>query len=128
MKKALLLVVGAVLMMMTACTKATTFEIYNGTSGIGMYDVKAYEYVGSTVTTFHDLGFLASNSSTGSVEASKDTKQVKVAFKFAPDGEVYTTADFYNLNPGGHTMILIEDNTSVFGSKKSECKVADVIK
>ena len=128
MKKALFLVVGAVLIMMTACTKATTFEIYYGTSDIGMYDVKAYEYVGSTVTTFHDLGFLASNSSTGSVEASKDTKQVKVAFKFSPDGEVYTTADFYNLNPGGHTMILIEDNTSILGSKKGECIVADVIK
>ena len=40
MKKSVLLFVSAILMVIaTSCTKKTTYEIYNGTSGIGIYDV-----------------------------------------------------------------------------------------
>lgn len=126
MKKLALLVICAVMVFFTSCTKSTTYEIYNGTSGISMYDVKAYEYVGSNVVSFHDLGFLSSNATTGSIEANKESKQVKVAFKFAPGGDVYTTADYFNLTSGGHIMILIEDDTQVIGGSKGTVKVADL--
>ena len=56
----------------TSCTKKTTYEIYNGTSGIGIYDVKAYEYSGSTLVNYNDIGFLNADASSGAQEASKD--------------------------------------------------------
>lgn len=118
MKKGFVLLLGLLAVMMSSCIKSTTYEIYNGTSGFSMYDVKAYEYSGSTVIGYYDVGFLNSNASSGSIEAAKDARQVKVAFKFLPNGEVYTTADYYNLTKNGHTVILLEDNTYVRGGSK----------
>ena len=64
---------------MTACTKSTTYEVYNGTSGYSMYDVKVYEYSGSNAVGFYDVGFLSTNASSGKIEANKEAKQVNVA-------------------------------------------------
>lgn len=128
MKKTAYLIIGAMLMILSSCTKSTTFEVYNGTSGYGMYDVKAYEYSGSTMIGLYDVGYLAADASSGSIEAEKDAKQVKIAFKFAPGGEVYSTADYYTLTQGGHTMILIEDETQVIGGSKVQAKVSEVVK
>lgn len=127
MKKTLLLVVGAVLMVFAvSCTKATTYEIYNGTSGYSLYDVKAYEYAGSTLVNYSDVGFLNSDASTGSIEAAKDANKVQIAFKFVPGGDVYTTAEYFTLKSGSHTMILIQDETSIFGGSKGTLTVAKV--
>ena len=115
-------------MVLSSCTKSTTFEVYNGTSGYGMYDVKAYEYSGSSVVGFYDVGYLAANASSGTIEAEKDAKQVKLAFKFVPGGEVYTTAEYYTLAQGSHTMILIEDDTQVIGGSKEVVKVSEIVK
>lgn len=129
MKKSLLLFVGAILMVFAvSCTKPTTYEIYNGTSGIGIYDVKAYEYSGSTMVNYFDVGYLAADATSGSITANKEANKVQIAFKFAPGGDVYTTAEFFSLKSGGHSMILIEDNTQIFGGKKGTVKVSDVLK
>ena len=112
---------------MSACSKSTTYEVYNGTSGYGMYDVKAYEYSGSNAVGFYDIGYLSANASSGSIEANKDAKQVKIAFKFVPNGDVYTTADYYNITQGSHTMILIEDHTQVIGGSKGAISVENVL-
>ena len=128
MKKSFYLIIGALLLMLSSCTKSTTFEVYNGTSGYGMYDVKAYEYSGSTVVGFYDVGYLAANASSGTIEAEKDAKQVKLAFKFVPGGDVYTTAEYYSLAQGSHTMILIEDDTQVIGGSKEVVKVSEIVK
>ncbi len=124
-RSALLLCFVAVLM--SACSKSTTYEVYNGTSGYGMYDVKAYEYSGSNAVGFYDIGYLSANASSGSIEANKDAKQVKIAFKFVPNGDVYTTADYYNITQGSHTMILIEDHTQVIGGSKGAISVENVL-
>ena len=129
MKKSLLLFVGAILMVFaTSCTKPTTYEIYNGTSAIGLYGVKAYEYSGSTMVNYFDVGYLAADATSGSITANKEANKVQIAFKFAPGGDVYTTAEFFSLKSGGHSMILIEDNTQIFGGKKGTVKVSDVVK
>ena len=129
MKKALLLFAGAILMVFaTSCTKKTTYEIYNGTSGIGIYDVKAYEYSGSTLINYFDVGFLNADANSGTIEAAKEANKVQIAFKFAPGGDVYTTAEYYSLKTGGHTMILIEDNTQIYGGKKGTETVGQAIK
>ena len=128
MKKSFYLIIGALLLMLSSCTKSTTFEVYNGTSGYGMYDVKAYEYSGSSVVGFYDVGYLAANSSSGTIDAEKDAKQVKLAFKFVPGGDVYTTAEYYSLAQGSHTMILIEDDTQVIGGSKEVVKVSEIVK
>jgi len=129
MKKALLLFAGAILMVFaTSCTKKTTYEIYNGTSGIGIYDVKAYEYSGSSLVNYFDVGYLNANSTSGAIDASKDANKVQIAFKFYPDGDVYTTAEYFTLKSGGHTMILIEDNTQIFGDKKGTLTVEKAVK
>ena len=129
MKKALLLFAGAILMVFaTSCTKKTTYEIYNGTSGIGIYDVKAYEYSGSILVNYFDVGFLNADATSGNIEAAKDANKVQIAFKFMPGGDVYTTAEYYSLKSGGHTMILIEDNTQIFGGKKGTVTVGQAIK
>lgn len=112
----------------TSCTKKTTYEIYNGTSGIGVYDVKAYEYSGSILVNYSDVGFLNANATSGSIEASKDVNKVQVAFKFAPGGDVYTTAEYFTLKSGGHTMILLEDNTQIFGGNKGTTTVEKAVK
>lgn len=112
----------------TSCTKKTTYEIYNGTSGIGVYDVKAYEYSGSILVNYFDVGFLNTNATSGSIEASKDVNKVQVAFKFAPGGDVYTTAEYFTLKSGGHTMILLEDNTQIFGGNKGMTTVEKAVK
>ena len=109
-----------------SCTKATTYEIYNGTSGYSLYDVKAYEYAGSTLVNYSDVGFLNSDASTGSIEAAKDANKVQIAFKFVPGGDVYTTAEYFTLKSGSHTMILIQDETSIFGGSKGTLTVAKV--
>lgn len=126
MKKTAILLFCFATALLTACTKSTTYEIYNGTSGYSMYDVKAYEYSGSTAVGYYDAGFLSANASTGSIEAAKEAKQVKIAFKFVPNGEVYTTADYYTLTQGGHTMILIEDQTHVIGGSKTETPIKGI--
>ena len=128
MKKSFYLIIGALLLMLSSCTKSTTFEVYNGTSGYGMYDVKAYEYSGSSVVGFYDIGYLSANASSGTIEAEKDAKQVKLAFKFVPGGDVYTTAEYYSLAQGSHTMILIEDDTQVIGGSKEVVKVSEIVK
>jgi hypothetical protein len=129
MKKALLLFAGVIMMVFaTSCTKKTTYEIYNGTSGIGVYDVKAYEYSGSILVNYSDVGFLNANATSGSIEASKDVNKVQVAFKFAPGGDVYTTAEYFTLKSGGHTMILLEDNTQIFGGNKGTTTVEKAVK
>lgn len=129
MKKALLLFAGVIMMVFaTSCTKKTTYEIYNGTSGIGVYDVKAYEYSGSILVNYSDVGFLNANATSGSIEASKDVNKVQVAFKFAPGGDVYTTAEYFTLKSGGHTMILLEDNTQIFGGDKGTTTVEKAVK
>lgn len=111
-----------------SCTKPTTFEIYNGTSGIAIYDVKAYEYSGSMMVDYYDVGYLAADARSGVIEASDDANKVQIAFKFVPGGDVYTTAEYFALKVGGHSMILIEDNTQVFGGDKGGLKVSDVVK
>ena len=111
-----------------SCTKSTTYEIYHGTSGYGLYDVKAYEYSGSTMVNYYDVGYLAADASSGSITAEKDANKVQIAFKFVPGGDVYTTAEYYSLKSGGHAMILIEDNTQIFGGSKGTVKVSDVAK
>jgi hypothetical protein len=129
MKKSLLLLVGAILMVFAvSCTKSTTYEIYNGTSGYGLYDVKAYEYSGSTMVNYYDVGYLAADASSGSITAQKEANKVQIAFKFAPGGDVYTTAEFFSLKSGGHAMILIEDNTQILGGNKGNAKLSDVVK
>lgn len=129
MKKSLLLFVGAILMVFaTSCTKPTTYEIYNGTSAIGLYGVKAYEYSGSTMVNYFDVGYLAADATSGSITANKEANKVQIAFKFYDNGDVYTTAEYYSIKSGGHTMILIEDNTQVIGGKKGIVKVSDVLK
>ena len=125
MKKCSILLFCIATVLMTACTKSTTYEVYNGTSGYSMYDVKAYEYSGSTAVGYYDVGFLSANSSSGSIEAAKDAKQVKIAFKFYPSGDVFTTAEYYTISKGSHTVILIEDNTQVIGGSKGETVIAD---
>ena len=126
MKKTAILLFCFATALLTACTKSTTYEIYNGTSGYSMYDVKAYEYSGSSAVGYYDVGFLSANASSGSIEAAKDAKQVKVAFKFVPNGSVYTTADYYTITEGSHTMILIEDHTQIIGGSKGETTVASM--
>ena len=129
MKKSVLLFVSAILMVIaTSCTKKTTYEIYNGTSGIGIYDVKAYEYSGSVLVNYNDVGYLAADATCGSIEASKEANKVQIAFKFVPGGDVYTTAEYFTLKSGGHTMILIEDNTQIFGKGKGTMNVIDALK
>jgi hypothetical protein len=129
MKKSLLLFVGAILMVFAvSCTKPTTYEIYNGTSAIGLYGVKAYEYSGSTMVNYFDVGYLAADATSGSITANKEANKVQIAFKFYDNGDVYTTAEYYSIKSGGHTMILIEDNTQVIGGKKGIVKVSDVLK
>jgi len=126
MKKTVILLFCFATVLLTACTKSTTYEIYNGTSGYSMYDVKAYEYSGSNAVGYYDVGFLSANASSGFIEAAKDAKQVKIAFKFVPNGEVYTTAEYYTLTQGSHTMILIEDQTHVIGGSKAETPITSV--
>lgn len=111
-----------------SCTKPTTYEIYNGTSAIGLYGVKAYEYSGSTMVNYFDVGYLAADATSGSITANKEANKVQIAFKFYDNGDVYTTAEYYSIKSGGHTMILIEDNTQVIGGKKGIVKVSDVLK
>ena len=110
-----------------SCTNATTYEIYNGTSGYSLYDVKAYEYAGSTLVNYSDIGFLNSDASTGNIEAAKDANKVQIAFKFVPNGDVYTTAEYFSLKSKGHTMILIQDDTQVFGGSKGMLTVGKVV-
>ena len=80
--------------------------------------------MGSNSVGYYDVGFLSANASSGTIEATKDAKQVKIAFKFYPNGDVYTTAEYFSIAKGSHTVILIEDQTQVIGGSKSEAPIS----
>ena len=118
MKKTLLLVVGAVLMVFAvSCAKATTYEVSNASS-YDFYDVVGNEYLGTAVVNNALMGYIASNSSSGPVDASKGANKVQVAFKFLPNGDVYTTVEYYSITRGEHTKIVLDDETQIYGDSK----------
>lgn len=129
MKKALLLFVGAIMMVCAvSCTKATTYEVYNGTSDISLYEVKVYEYSGSTMVNYSDVGYLSVNSSSGTIEAAKGADQVQITFRLGYGSDIYTTAEYFSLIKGKHTMIRIDDYTQVYGGYKGAKTLEKVAK
>jgi len=129
MKKALFLFAGAIMMVFAvSCGKSTTYEVYNGTSDIPLYNIKVYEYSGSSMIKMKDVGTLYSNSSSGSIEATRGADQVQLTFRLEYGGDVYTTADYYSLRSGEHTMIRIDDYTQVYGGSKDALTVEKAAK
>ena len=130
MKKTLLLFVGAMLMVFAvSCAKPTTYEVYNGTSGYDLYEVVGNEYLGSALVNTTSLGYhIAANSSSGAVEAQSGANKVQVAMTFVPGGDVYTTVDYYSINRGGHTTIVLEDETQVSGPSRAIFAIGELMK
>ena len=116
------------LMVLSSCVDPTTFEVKNGTSNFNMYDVKVYEYTGSDVVGNYDIGNLSVGASSGVIEAEKDAEQVKIAFKFFPEGAVCTTVEYFSLTKNKHTMILLDDDTQIVSGSKSEVKLRRAVK
>ena len=113
-------------MMMMSCSKSTTYEVHNGTSGYTLYDVTVYEYSGTSVIGQQDAWTIYAGSSSRSFEASRGAEKVKVSMKFTPGGEVYTTSSYTTLIDGSHTIVLLDDNTYVRGNAKGEVKIVDL--
>ena len=129
MKKVLFLLVGAILMVCAvSCSKSTTYEIYNGTSDIPLYEVKVYEYSGSSMLKYQDVGYLSVNASSGSLTATKGANQVQLTFKLVYGGDIYTTAEYFSLVDGKHTLIRIDDYTQVYGGSKEVLTLGQVTK
>lgn len=109
---------GAILMVFAvSCAKTTTYEVSNASS-YDFYDVVGNEYLGTAVVNNALMGYIASNSSSGPVDASKGANKVQITFKFLPNGDVYTTAEYYSITRGGHTKIVLDDETQIYGDSK----------
>ena len=75
-----------------------------------------------------DVGTLYSNSSSGSIEATRGADQVQLTFRLEYGGDVYTTADYYSLRNGEHTLIRLDDYTQVYGGSKDALTVEKAAK
>ena len=128
MKKLVLLAIVAVSMMMMSCSKTSTYQVRNGTSGYTLYGVTVYEYQNSSVVGQNYVGSLWAGDMSSQHEAASNANRVKVAMKFEPGGEIYTTTEYTSLVSGGNTIVLLDDYTYVRNGSKGEVRIVDLKK
>lgn len=128
MRKLVLLAIVVVSMMMMSCSKSSTYQVRNGTSGYTLYGVNVYEYQNSSVVGQNYVGSLYAGDMSSQQEAAQNANRVKVAMKFEPGGEIYTTTEFTDLVSGGNTIVLLDDYTYVRSDAKGEVRLGDLKK
>lgn len=119
MKKAFIMMVCAVAIFATSCTKDSTYQISNKTD-FTLYDVVVFEFYGNDVVGQKDLGNIVNGSASNVVTASDMAEKVKVSMCFVSGGDRYYAVQSYYLDKGKNTKVDLTDNTMVSGSLNSK--------
>ncbi|HDS06665.1 MAG TPA: PKD domain-containing protein [Bacteroides sp.] len=100
-----------------------TYSFRNSTS-YTLYEFCSYHWTGEEIVDFIEHGTLSTGAETEVVITDKNN--VDFAFRFSAGGDVYISAETYNLTINQHNSLIINDQTSIYGgSDKKSAEMRD---